>query len=193
MKKLFVVLFVVAALCSYNIYAQGFAKKGCIETGGTIAFSSQTDVVNDETADESLTSFALEPYIGYFVIEGLELGLMPIFTSESIGDNSTSMFGIFFAPSYNFNTQSQVYPFIEGRVGYNTFSQDNGVSDQSLSGISFGGRGGIKVSLGGSSLLNIGIEYMMYTFDPEDPPAGFDGRYGANVLAVSAGWTVFFN
>jgi hypothetical protein len=189
MKKCFLICLSFVTILCLNVKAQDFGTKGIIETGGVISFTSITDVSNGETADESTTLFALEPIIGYFVANGFEIGLMPIYVSQSFDDNSTSMFGIFLAPAYNFNTGGNVYPFIEGRIGYNTVNYDDGDDDQSLSGLSYGGRGGIKVQLGGNSLLNFGVEYMMITLDPED----WEGdRNGENILAISAGWTVFF-
>jgi hypothetical protein len=189
MKKCFLIFLSFITIVCLNVKAQDFGKKGVIETGGTISFSSITSVSDGETADESTTIFSLQPAIGYFIVDGFEIGLAPAFTSLSSGDNTTSMFGIFLAPAYNFNTGGKVYPFIEGRIGYNTVNTDDGQTDQTLSGLSYGGRGGIKVQLGGSSLLNLGVEYMLITLNPED----WEGdRNGVNYLAVSAGWTVFF-
>ncbi len=169
-----------------------FAKKGIWETGGSIGFSSTTDVTNGESADDSQTDFTLEPYIGYFITDGFELGLIPIFSSSSLGDYSNSTFGIFLAPAYNFMTGSNIIPFIEGRIGYNTSSDDQNVAGEIItvdrSGLSYGARGGIKVELGGNSLLNVGLQYMMITLDPENA----DERNGYDQFALTAGWTVFF-
>lgn len=171
-----------------NVEAQNFARTGTIELGGTIGFESETEVNDGETADESTTTFSFSPLLGYFIIDGLELGIMPIFETASYGDNSDSMFGIFFAPQYHFDLQSCVYPYVGGIVGYNSFNRDRLNSDNTYSGISYGGMAGIKVQIGNSSLINVRIRYLLATFNPED----WDGdRNGHNNLSIEAGFSVF--
>lgn len=173
---------------SVNNHAQTFAKQGVIELGGTVGFSSETDVSDGETADESTTSFSFSPQIGYFVINGLELALMPVYSTESLGDNSSSMFGIFFMPQYHFDLQSSVYPFIGGFVGYNSINFDRNGTETTLSGLSFGGGAGVKVQIGNSALLNVGLRYLIITANPED----WEGdRNGQNQLGIEAGFSIF--
>jgi hypothetical protein len=192
MKNLMYLVLTVLVF-SFAANAQSFGKKGVWEIGGSLSFTSTTQVVNDETADDSETIFLIEPYVGYFLADGFELGLIPRFRTTSFGDDSRTEFGIFLAPAYNFMLdRSNIYPFIEGRIGYNTVSVDVNDATVDLSGLSFGGRGGVKIHLGGNSLLNVGIQYMLITLDPDEAPAGADGRYGYNELAFSAGWTIFF-
>ncbi len=193
MKKLLTLL--VLILCVSFANGQNFAKKGVWELGGSAGFSSSTSVFNGETAEESATSFMLAPYIGYFVANSFELGLIPSFVSQSYGDNfSASSFGVYFAPAWNFDLQSNLFPFIEGRIGYNTstttVTDDEGVEQEfSSSGLAWGLRGGVKVQVGNSGLVNLALFYDQITMDPDD----WDGdRNGENVFGVTAGFTIFW-
>lgn len=162
-----------------------FALKGSTELGGSISFQSLTPVSDGNTGTAS-TIFALAPYIGYFVVDGFELGLNPFgITSISYSGSSATQVAIFFAPSYNFSTQSIAYPFIEGLLGFT--SQSSG-SSETLSGFSWGGRGGVKLAVTDKGLLILGLEYVQITLDR----SGAANRSGSNQLSVSAGFTIWF-
>jgi hypothetical protein len=184
MIKYFMFLLIIVA---FSINAQDFAKKGVIEVGGSIGFSSATGVNDGETSDDPLTSFTFQPYFGYFVIKSLELGLIPSFTSLSQGDASNTSFAIYFAPAWNFDLQSKAFPFLEGRIGYRTF--DFGGDDDTFSGLSWALRGGLKYQLGKRALLLASLGYTQSTLEHED----WEGdRNGTNVFDILIGFTVFF-
>lgn len=132
------------------------------------------------------------PYIGYFIIDGLELGLNPLgYRYASYENYSNYNITIMFAPSYNFDTKSKIYPFIEGRIGYTShnYKDTNPPEvDETWSGLSYGAAGGVKFILGESSLLKAGASYMFYTYMPESA----DNRYGYNELMLELGFMVFF-
>jgi hypothetical protein len=186
---LFAALFVFTSLS----YSQNFATKGTIEAGGSLGFSSSTSVSNGESASNSTTTIRLEPYIGYFVVNSFELGFEPSFTTSSYGDYSSTSFGIYFAPAWNFDLRSNLFPFLEGRIGYNTSSQDVpsvlGTTEYTASGIAWGARGGVKVKIGNSGLFNLALSYDQITMNPKDWSGS---RNGENIFAVNAGFTVFF-
>lgn len=186
-KVLFTVL--VLVMCATLTQAQDFAKRGVIEAGGSISFTSTTAVSDGETADDSHSAFSFMPAIGYFIIDGLELGLLPVFRSSSFGDASQTDLGIYFAPQYHFDLKSSIYPFVGAMVGYNSTNIDDGTNDATYSGISYGGLAGIKVQVGKAALVNIGVNYFMFTYNPED----WDGdRNGSNEFGISAGFSIFF-
>jgi len=192
MKKFFYFLALTLVIGSVSLSAQNFAKKGIWEFGGSIGFSSVTYVYDGESADDAASSFMFDPYIGYFVIDCLELGLVPSFETYSLGDYSSNSFGIYFAPAWNFDLQSNVFPFIEGRVGYNTttvkYDDEEGEIEETASGLAYGARGGVKVQLGNSALVNASIGYMMATMEPD----GWEGdRIGSNGFDLMVGFTVF--
>ncbi|HTB32139.1 MAG TPA: hypothetical protein VK808_08945, partial [Bacteroidia bacterium] len=121
--------------------AKVFASPGCVELGGSFSFTSQSfsnPNGGGSTPSTSLILFA--PYVGYFPIQGLELGVNPLSVSSSsdgTGDHTTSLLFVF-APSYNFNTRSIAYPFIEGNIGYASISESG--STTSISGVAYGVR-----------------------------------------------------
>lgn len=188
MKKALFTLFVLMMFASL-VSAQDFAKKGVVEVGGSISFTSSTNVHDGETADDSRSTFSFMPRIGYFIIDNLELGLLPMFRSTSFGDDSQSDLGIYFYPQYHFNLKSNVYPFIGAMVGYNSTTFDDGTDETTYSGISYGGIGGIKVQVGKAALFNVGINYFMFTYNPED----WEGdRNGSNEFGIEAGVAIYF-
>ncbi len=160
-----------------------FALKGTTELGGNIAFEVVTPVSNGNSG-ESTTIFSFEPYLGYFVDDGFELGVNPFgVTVINSGNNSTVQFLILVAPAYNFRTEGTAYPFIEGLVGFAT--QTDGTS---RSGFSWGARGGAKFAVTDKGLLNAGIQYLQITLNP----SGAVNRYGVNQLTVSVGFTIWY-
>ena len=161
-----------------------FASKGTIELGGTISFQSITPVANDKTGDAT-NIFSAMPFAGYFVFDGFEVGVNPVgVTVVNSGGTTITQLRMFIAPSYNFKTQSIAYPFVEGLAGLT--SQTSGGS--TISGFSWGGRGGVKIALTEKGLLNIGAQYLVITANPK----GVTKRNGTNELSVLAGWTVWF-
>ena len=191
MKKFFELFTLLFLACSISLFAQDFAKKGIVELGGSIGFNSSTQVFNGESADESITTFFFNPYVGYFFINSLEVGVIPSFSTSSFGDNSQTNFGIILAPAYVFDLMNCWYPFIEGRIGYNTSSFDDGddqTDDPSISGIQWGFRGGVKAQVGENALVNAGIFYNQITRNPED----WDGdRIGTNIFGIEVGVAIF--
>lgn len=186
--KLSQIIFVGIFLFQLSGIAQekSFAQKGVVELGGSISFSSRKAVYQGSTHGDAFTTLSVQPYIGYFVTDKFELGVNPLgITYMSQGSNNATQIGIFFAPSYNFITTSgNLFPFIEGLVGY-TSQTSTGSTD--LSGFSYGGRTGIKVPVGSSALLNISVQYLMITLNR----SGATERNGENDLAIAAGFAVW--
>jgi hypothetical protein len=147
--------------------AGDFATKGVIELGGTASFSSVT----------GLTSFSISPYLGFFIIDQVELGFIPSLTVVSpSGGNSLTSYGIVAAPAYHFKLSSpSVTPFIEGQVGFSGVSA-GGSSSTNFNG---GARGGVKVLMGSNGLLGIGL--------------GYNSIGGTGVFGIQGGFTIFLS
>lgn len=194
MKKSFalftiVVLLLSAVACS--VQAQ-FASKGVTEFGGAVSYSSTTQVANGTTASESTSFFNFMPYANYYIMNGFFLGVSPGINIIKMAGSKESITNLLFfvVPGYTFSTKSEVFPFIEGMFGYTAVSQKAstaGAADLDLSGISYGGRGGIKVLVGKGGILSVGVSYTMYTLNPK----GADKRSGYNSLAFTMGFSVF--
>ncbi|MGE5351670.1 MAG: hypothetical protein ACM3P0_06275 [Acidobacteriota bacterium] len=182
-KLFFAVLLIVLFLSSSLVYAQryggGFASPGVVELGGGLTFQSTTNVANGNTGGTT-TIFSLQPYVGYFLTDGFELGFNPF--GIQTGDGTTSLLFLL-APSYNFRTGSLAYPFIEALLGLASTSDG-----ETRSGFSWGLRGGVKLNIVGNSNLNLGLEYLQIT----ENPSGATSRYGYNQVAFNVGFTVWF-
>jgi hypothetical protein len=190
LKKLFqrsaVVL--VCLLLLYQIAPaakSNFAQKGEIELGGSLGYMSSTPVYGGQTGTATST-IQLSPYFGYFISDGFELGVDP-FSIVSISSGGSSMTQILFliAPSYNFTTSGNIYPFVEGLIGYSSISGGGTTG----SGLCWGLKGGIKINITGNGLLNFGLQYAQYTYTP----SGSSDRVGSNNISLIGGFTIFFN
>jgi hypothetical protein len=175
-------LFVTTSL--YSQEESTFAQKGTLELGGSISFRSDTQVTAGQS-EEAVTVFTIAPYIGYFVADGFEIGLNPLgYSSASFWGLSVTQIMVFVAPSYNFKTESIAYPFVEALLGYTSQSG----AGTSLSGFSWGGRGGVKLAVADKGLLNVGVQYLKITLNP----SGATDRNGSNQFSFSTGFTVWF-
>lgn len=196
MKKSFVLLtalfLFLTATCS--LYAQ-FGSKGVTEMGGAISYSSSTAVANGEAADESTSLLNFMPYVNYFITNNFSLGISPGINIVKLAgsDDSITNLMLFAVPGYTFSSNGNVFPFVEAWIGYTAVTSNAdplGSGEKlDLSGISYGGKGGIKLLVGKSGLLNIGVSYTMYTMNPK----GADKRNGYNSLALAMGFSVFIN
>jgi hypothetical protein len=164
-----------------------FGDPGTLELGGSMTFTASQPVLAG-TAGSWVYDFSLLPYAGYFVIEGLELGVNPAGVNvQSSGDTTAVQLRILFAPAYNFRTGTMVTPFVEGLAGVTSASLIRPGLTTSISGFTFGGRAGIKTALSERGMLTIGIQFLRITLNP----SGAASRNGSNELSVSAGWTIW--
>ena len=163
-----------------------FAQKGVWELGGTMSYSSRKQVSNGSAYGSSVSTISIQPFAGYFITDNFELGFNPFGVSyTSYSSFNITQITIFLAPSYNFKTaRENLYPFIEGLIGFTSQSVSYGSTSN---GISYGGRAGLKISVGSSGLLNVGINYILITLNPPNS----SGRNGENDFAFSAGFTIW--
>ena len=129
---------------------------------------------------------------------GAELGIMGSFTHYSRFKGYSDFAG-YFAPSYNINTKSNLYPYIEPFIGYaseGSFSQ----SVTANSGLGLGGETGLKIVIGTHSLIVIQVQYLHqkreYDINSFDPFTGDNIRgtisYSTNSIFTGAGFRLFF-
>ena len=179
-----IVLVLLASAC--NIHAQ-YASKGVLELGGTASFSSVTQVANGTTASNSTSMFQFSPYAGYFIAEGISIGVEPSFGSlKMAGDNNSyTALALYAIPGYTFATKSSFFPYVQGMIGYTSIGYG---SEPTQSGISWGLKGGVKFSIGNAGLICAGVTYQAITVNP----SGANSRYGFNVLSIGVGYSIFF-
>ena len=161
-----------------------FASQGVWELGGTMSFSTTWDVNGGVASTNPLYSLDLNPAFGYFVIDGLEVGANPLGLSYvSQGSSSYTLLKLLGSVAYNFKTPARVYPYLEGLAGYSLLLVDG----DDPGGFTWAGRGGVKVAIGSSALLNVGAEYLQATLNLP----GQSSRNGYNRLAVTAGFAIW--
>jgi hypothetical protein len=190
-KRMFIVGAAIAVGLTTSVQAQEkFGLKGTTELSGSVSYSSLTPVSNGRTGDV-FSIFTFAPQVGYFVTDGVELSfstgisLLPGISvlSPERGD-ATTFVQMFFSPGYNFSVEGNVIPFVEAQAGYTSLSSGN----NSQSGFSYGGRGGIKVVAADNLLLTFAGQYLAITLNPE----GASERYGLNYFTLGVGVSGFF-
>jgi hypothetical protein len=175
----------------------GFAMKGVTELGGTISYASYMPVSNSHTGDAT-SIFSLAPQIGYFVVDGFEIGFSPgvsfllfppgVTSLSGSGSSASTAVQLWLTAGYNFQTGGKtVFPFLELQGGY-TSSDDWLFGSNKASGFSYGFKGGIKVVAVEHLLINIAAQYNLITLDP----SGATERTGFNYLTIGVGVGGFF-
>lgn len=188
MKKVLLFVFAVLVLFSNSSFSQNnkFAKKEQWEIGGTISFTSMTNVNNGNTGD-SYSVFRLAPSVGYFVVDCVELGALVDFNSYKYGGSSSYHdYSLYFAPAYNFRTNSISYPYVQGLIGFTGLSGGSS-SDSDLSGLAWGVEGGVKLNVVGYGLAKIGINYNQRTLNRSTSTS----RNGYNTVSIVLGVGIF--
>ncbi len=188
LASLLIALACIAATAGAQEQRRHFTTRGTVELGGSISFMAAQPVINDKKG-ETTYLLAVMPYVGYFIIDGFELGLNPAGLVLTNTNNVTvTQLRILLAPSYNFRTTSVATPFVEGLAGLTSITTSvTGGGTATASGFTWGGRVGVKVALVEKGLLNLGIQYLQVTTNP----SGVTTRNGSNEFTVTAGWTVW--
>ncbi len=184
MKHLLSIMFVIVVISSVA-FSQNFGKTGTIEFGGQAAFMSTTPVVEGETGDAT-TVIMFQPSFGYFVMDGLEVGVNPLsITSMSQNSNTLTNIGFWAFGAYHFTDMGSTYPYLQALLGYTSVSD----GDNTASGLSYGVGAGAKFEIAGGLLLDANLNYRFYTYNPD----GADKRWGNNVLTIGVGLSGFLN
>jgi len=179
---------VVAQVSSSPQPKKGFASAGVWELGGSATFSRSTPVIGGSTGEANYKLSAI-PYVGYFLMDGLELGVNPLGVAlTGDGDTTNTELRFLFAPSYNVDLGGRLYPFIEGLAGYTALIVDYpGGGRSTRSGFSWGGRLGVKFPVTARGLLNVGVQFLAVTLDPK----GASTRNGTDELSLSVGFALW--
>ena len=194
-KRVFirVAIVMLSIVCHYHADAQnrGFATKGTTELSGTVSYSSYTTVDRDQIGDAT-SIFTFAPQVGYFVGDGIEIGmstgiaLLPgisVITPQR--GSGTTFAQIFFSPSYNFQTKGEnIFPFLEAQLGYTSLSSGS----YSETGFSYGGRGGMKIVAAEHFLITPSVQYLAITLNRD----GATTRTGFNYFVFGVGISGYF-
>jgi hypothetical protein len=169
---------------------RAFATEGVIEVGGTGSFTSTVQIIDGKRSGNALTVFTFLPYVGFFATDWLQLGANPLgVTLMSSGGSTFTSLRLLGSVAFMLRAQRMAYPFLEGLVGYTADISSPSIGNKvTRSGITWGGRAGVKVPVTERGLLTLGVQYLLITKNL----SGASERTGLNELAVSAGFSVWF-
>jgi len=157
--------------------AQSFTQEGTIEMGGDISFSS----FKGSESDEQLITLTFNPYIGYMMSPGFEIGLRPQLTMIDDGDEILTTWGVYMADAYHFNLGSTIFPYVEFLIGFNSIANQG----SRYGGFGVGGDGGLKINISGNSLLLLKFEYFHEEYNTEGD------YFSINTLSFGVGFRIF--
>lgn len=147
MKSKIVLLLVSIAFSSMTF---GQLQQGSWVVSGNS--SLQVSSSKFEGASSSATTVTLSPSIGYFVVDGLAVGI----GVDVLNSDGFTTYAFLPSASYYFQTQSQVKPFLQVGVGYGGMSSDG----DSIGGLALGAGAGITFLINQNVGLNFGLQYL---------------------------------
>ena len=185
MKKSLAVMFIVILSVGFvNAQSTKFTSKGLWELGGNIGFTSVAPDSNGLTKDAKL-EIKFQPFFGYFIDDNIQIGFIPGIDLNS-KENSKWTFNILAVPAYYIPVNDDnIFPYVRALAGYSRKNAENGAITQ---GFTWGVGAGAKYLLSGNTLVNVGFDYIQYTFNG----SGASKRTGKNDLSINAGVSYFW-
>jgi outer membrane protein W len=170
--------------------AQNFAvDKGSILIDGSAGFSSSGGDLNEVNGEKS-TEIMVNPFIGYFIVPNLGVGLEGIFAKESQGDYSVSAFGVGPRVAYFLgNASSKTFPFLGAGVFLVKGKAETGDPGVTAEETQFN----ISVSAGITAMVakNVGITGKVYYTLESNKPKDADEAIKGNIIGVALGISSF--
>lgn len=159
-----------------------YGEQGVVELGGSFGLSAAKD------------SFGIsaDPFIGYFLVDNIELAGTLGIRHASVGGENSNQFALLVEPSFHVPINDGFFYFIG--LGIGAALVDTSSSDSSI-GFDLAPRTGVQFLIGRSGLLNVGARYSVVLSDV-DAAVGVAG--GETVLAfdntfdLQAGYTIMF-
>ncbi|SHF27606.1 OmpW family outer membrane protein [Chryseobacterium takakiae] len=161
--------------------------------------------VNGTKYDETkVSSFSVTPSVGYFVIDGLAVGIDLGFntnTTKSDGSKVTlSTFSVMPTATYYFNTDSKFFPFVGAGIGYAStktkFNISNAIADPLLwsgdtttDGLAWKAKAGVTYMATQSLGINLGLGFDQ--FYNKETYSGIDYKTTSNTFGVNVGFSYF--
>ena len=167
-----------------------YAKQKTYELGGDIFITSTKYHREDPlyiSDDHSQVDFVINGSAGLFVIDGLKLSVEPAIQISVIEDDSWTRLKLYFTPEYVFDVKSNVYPYLGGSVGYTSSAYGN---NSNQSGLSWGGKAGLKINILGNALLNAGFSFYRETYNYT--PSYGEVKQHYDIFGFKLGFSVFF-
>ncbi|WP_294083704.1 outer membrane beta-barrel protein [Proteiniphilum sp. UBA5384] len=152
MNSKIILLFAVISVSSLSF---GQINKGnWIVSGNSILQVSSSKV---EGWGSSTTTVVFSPSVGYFVTDGLSVGI----SASILNTEGSTLYSVLPSASYYFDNQSNIKPFIEVGIGYGGLSEDG----ESIGGLALGAGAGIMYLINKNIGLNLGFQYLRGDYD----------------------------
>ena len=135
---------------AFSSLAFGQLQQGSWVVSGNSSLQLSSSKFEGESS--SSTTVIFSPSIGYFVVDGLAVGV----GMDILNSNGYTTYAILPSASYYFQTQSQVKPFLQVGVGYSGMSSDG----DSIGGLALGAGTGITFLINQNVGLNLGLQYL---------------------------------
>lgn len=202
MKKLLFML--IGCLFSVGLFAQ--TTRGTVALGGAIGISSVTD--HNTGGETKSTTVFIAPSVGYFLADGMELGLNLSFSNEKEefeGDDAGSVNETALGPYFKYYmfTANEDFAFTLNASLFFGFSKQSPPSDADLDDIK-GSSVQFSISPGFSYFFTnkIGLDFQLQgiTFRKEDPNTDSDADddertvfvFGVESFNPSLGFKYYF-
>lgn len=148
-------IILLLAVISFSSLSFGQINKGnwVISGNSTLQVSSS----KIEGGGSSSTTVVFSPAVGYFVTDGLSIGI----SANVLNSEGSTIYSILPSASYYFQTQSNIKPFMEVGIGYGGLSVDS----ESVGGLALGAGAGIMYLINQNIGLNLGFQYLRGDYD----------------------------
>jgi outer membrane protein len=197
MKFIYTTIFLLL-MSAGSLFAQIEQGKFFINAQSNISFSSMDRELKSDGDDQDLgkiKKFEFSPSLGYFVGDGLLVGLAVPFSSEKNEDGDgdyikTNQIGFMpFARYYFNNGGSKTKPYFHGGFGIGSATQkdnDSNEADYRLSSYELGG--GLAIFFHKNIAVDLGLGYSSSTMKPKDDNDN-DAKLVTNGLSFKVGFT----
>ncbi|WP_326983754.1 OmpW family outer membrane protein [Chryseobacterium sp. MYb264] len=200
MKK----LLLAGAVALFGLSNAQMTKGDWVISGNTgLGFNAQSSTVkaNGESNDgPKISNFSITPSVGYFVIDGLAVGIDLGFNSNTNkfdGDKLTNTtFSVMPTATYYFNTGSKFFPFVGAGIGYATYKEKYSLSsgaafnaDAKNDGLTWKAKAGVTYMATPSLGINLGLGFdQFYT---KNTVLNTEVKTTRNNFGVNVGFSYF--
>ncbi|GAA4166380.1 hypothetical protein GCM10022217_40050 [Chryseobacterium ginsenosidimutans] len=204
MKK----LLLAGAIALFGLSNAQMTKGDWVISGNTgLGFNATSSKIkaNGQSEDgPKISSFSVTPSVGYFVIDGLAVGIDLGFdsrTTKQDGDKVTvSTFSVMPTATYYFQTGSKFFPFVGAGVGYASsktkYSLSNSIMDPILfegdsttDGLAWKAKAGVTYMATQSLGINLGVGFDQ--FYNKDTYFGTEVKTTTSNFGVNVGFSYF--
>lgn len=186
-----------------------FTRPGSMFLQGAVSFShtsGESEVKGTKADLPTTNTIAAGPIFGYFVIDGLHLGLgiggARTSSEDDDGNESiTSTFDIAFVPAYYFPLRPtrSLSLYLQGAIGYSSGGTESkpksgSSTETTVSGFAGGIGGGLAFAFGAlwGGVIRIGIDYTYKSLTQDGKDGAPDTDRRTHTIAVGTGMGVYF-